>query len=71
MVGADLKRMTREEKLRMMHALWEDLAKDESTVESPSWHAEVLRQTEERVRSGTERVRDWEEAKKELRRRIE
>ena len=70
MVSIDLKQMSREEKVKVMHALWEDLARDEGAVESPSWHGDVLRETEERVQSGAEQVRDWEEGKKELRRRM-
>lgn len=61
--------MSREEKLKVMHALWEDLARDEDAVESPEWHGDVLRETEERVRSGVEQARDWDEAKAELRNR--
>lgn len=67
MTTIDLKQMSREEKLKVMHLLWEDLTKDEQAVESPEWHAEVLRETEERVRSGVERVHDWDEAKVKLR----
>lgn len=61
--------MSREEKLKAMHALWEDLARDEDAVESPEWHHDALRETEKRVRSGAEQVRNWDEAKAELRKR--
>jgi hypothetical protein len=71
MTMIDLQQMSREEKLKVMHALWEDLARDEHAVESPEVHGELLRETEERVRSGVERVRDWDEAKAELRKRAE
>ncbi len=47
----DLKQMSREEKLKAMHALWEDLARDEDADESPEWHGQALRETEERMRS--------------------
>jgi len=69
MTAIDLKQLSREEKLKVMHALWEDLARDEQNVESPEWHGEALRETEERVRSGAEGIHDWEQAKAELRRR--
>jgi hypothetical protein len=67
----DLQQMSREEKLKAMHELWEDLALDEAAIESPSWHGEALRETEERVRTGVERAHDWEDVKKELRRRAD
>jgi hypothetical protein len=65
----EMLRMSREEKLKVMHALWEDLAREDEAVESPAWHGDALRETEARVVSGVERVRDWNEAKAELRRR--
>jgi len=66
-MNLDLQQMSREQKLQAMHLLWEDLAQDADSIESPSWHGDALRETEERVRTGTERSRDWEEAKQELR----
>ncbi len=69
MTTIDMQRMSREEKLKVMHALWEDLASEEDALESPAWHGEALRETEERVRSGTEQALDWDAAKAELRRR--
>ncbi|MDD2710423.1 MAG: addiction module protein [Verrucomicrobiae bacterium] len=63
--------MSREEKIKTMHALWEDLARDDEAIESPSWHAAVLKETEARVLSGAEPIHDWEDAKRELRRRME
>ena len=69
MTTIDLKQMSREEKLKAMHALWEDLARDEEALESPEWHGEALRETEERMRSGVEQVHDWDQAKADLRKR--
>jgi hypothetical protein len=69
MTTIDMQGMSREEKLMVMHALWEDLAREEDAVESPPWHGDALRETEERVVSGVEQVRGWNEAKAELRRR--
>lgn len=69
MTRIDLQRMSRAEKLGLMHAIWEDLVRDEDAVESPAWHREVLRETEERLRHGVEKVQDWTDAKAELRKR--
>ena len=63
--------LSREEKLRVMEAIWEDLSKDQEQVESPEWHREALEETDRRRQSGREAVVDWQEAKKELRRRFE
>jgi len=65
-----LDRMTLEEKLRTMEALWDDLCRHEDQIQSPPWHEEILREREKRVQSGQETFIDWEAAKKELRDRL-
>ena len=45
--------------------------RDEAKVESPAWHENVLKETEDQVASGQERIADWETAKQELRKRFE
>jgi hypothetical protein len=42
---------------------------DESRVESPKWHEDVLRERDEAVKAGEETFIDWEEAKRQLRAR--
>ena len=69
--AVQIEEMTRAEKLQVMEALWADLSKSEEEVESPAWHADVLRETEARVAAGEERITDWEVAKRELRNRFE
>ena len=64
---ADIKNMSREEKLRAMEALRQEISKEDPAPESPDWHAEVLEQTRSRVTAGAEQVVDWEEAKRRLR----
>jgi hypothetical protein len=66
----DIGRLSREEKLRIMEAIWEDLSRDEEQVESPEWHRELLEETEQRRRSGQEGMVDWPEAKEKLRERF-
>ncbi len=66
-----IEKMSRAEKLQAMEAIWADLSKTEADVESPSWHGDVLRETEARVTAGQERIADWETAKLELRKRFE
>jgi hypothetical protein len=65
-----LEKMSREEKLQTLEAIWADLSKNDSDVESPSWHGDVLKDTNARVTAGQERIEDWEGAKKELRKRF-
>jgi hypothetical protein len=41
-----LQKMSCNEKLRAMEALWADLSKDDDRLESPEWHARALREAE-------------------------
>ena len=66
-VNLPLDKMTTEEKLQALEALWDDLTRNEELFESPPWHAQVLRHREEMVRAGEESFIDWEIAKKQLR----
>jgi hypothetical protein len=68
MSALEIQQLPRQEKLRLMEALWADLSRDEAEVESPAWHADALRETAERVARGEEKVLDWEQAKTKLRR---
>ncbi len=67
----NLKQLSREEKLRVMEAIWEDLSSEDQTMSSPGWHESILQETEQRVQSGKEQILDWKEAKKELRKQFE
>jgi hypothetical protein len=66
-----IEQMSREEKLQALEAIWADLSKDETELESPAWHEDVLKETEARVAAGNERIEDWQTAKRELRKRFE
>ena len=62
-------RMSREDKLRVMEALWADLSRDEAEIESPGWHGVVLHETEELVRKGRAKFSDWQSARRRIRRK--
>jgi hypothetical protein len=64
----DLLNMSRDEKLRTLHELWEDLAREDA-VDSPEWHRCTLEESDIRLKEGKEISHDWEAAKAELRRR--
>ena len=66
-----LERMSREEKLQTMEAIWADLSRDDASVESPAWHNDALKETETRVTEGQEQIADWTTAKRVLRKRFE
>ncbi len=70
-IELEIEKMTLEEKLRTMEALWASLSRDEKNVESPPWHEEVLKEREQRLKSGQAKFMNWEKAKRELRERLE
>ena len=69
--AVQIKQMSHSEKLQLFEALWADLSKIETDVESPVWHADALRETKARVAAGEEPKMDWDTAKRELRERFE
>ena len=67
----NIEHLSKEDKLRIMEAIWEDLSKESDEIESPQWHQEALQDAEERLKLGEEKTVDWQTAKKELRKRFE
>lgn len=65
-----LAQMTVAEKLQAMEVLWADLSERAADEAVPAWHAEVLAERERRLAAGEERVLDWDEAKRQLRREL-
>ena len=68
---AELRKLPRSEKLKIVETLWSDLVADDDSFESPAWHEEELGKTEADLAAGRIKERDWEEAKQELRKRFE
>ena len=62
--------MSMADKLRLMETLWDDLCQDGDKVPSPAWHGELLASREARVKHGSAKFSDWEQAKTRIRRRV-
>lgn len=67
----DIEKMSGDEKIRLMEALWESLSREEARLESSPWHKEALLETVVRHNAGKELQIDWDAAKRELRKRAE
>lgn len=65
-----LEKMTKEEKLQIMEALWIDLTKYDEEFLSPNWHEDILKLRENRVQAGHEKYLDWDLTKKKLHNRF-
>jgi putative addiction module component (TIGR02574 family) len=66
-VDLPLAKLTLAQKLDLMEAIWDDLAKDERSLESPDWHEEVLKDREKALAAGKITVSDWDQAKERIR----
>jgi len=54
-----------------MELLWDDLCHSSESIESPSWHKEILNEREQALIEGTDKFIDWETAKKNIKKEIE
>jgi len=61
-----LHEMTIEEKLRTMELLWDDICRNVPDFTSPTWHGEILKDREEKIKQGKEEFIDWEQAKNDI-----
>ena len=68
---SELRKLPSDEKLRIIEALWDDLASAEESFASPTWHESELKKTESDLAAGRIEILDWDAAKKELRNRFE
>ena len=68
---AELRKLPPTEKLKIIEALWSDLAGDEDSFASPAWHQDALRKTEAEFAARRIESLDWEDAKKKLRKHFE
>jgi len=65
-----LDRMTVEEKLMAMEALWDNLCGDETQIPVQEWHKQILDERERQIEAGEAKFVDWETAKARIRDRI-
>jgi len=49
---SDIKKMSRTERLAAIEALWDSLLDEESEIESPEWHRDVLEERKRRIENG-------------------
>lgn len=61
-----LDKMSIDEKLETMEALWEDLSKSVKNLASPEWHETILKERDQGVEEGKDEFVSWEQAKKDI-----
>lgn len=48
----EIKKMSRIERLQAMEALWDSLIDEESEIESPEWHRDILEERKRKIGTG-------------------
>ena len=66
-----IEKLSRAEKLRMMEALWRDLAANAADLPPSAWHGDALQKAKDAFDNGSAHMMDWAEAKNLLRQRAQ
>ena len=61
---AQLKRLSRQEKLEIVTALWDDIAHEEGELSLPAEHARIIDERLERIKAGNAEQRPWSDIRK-------
>jgi len=59
----EIKKMSTIERLQTMELLWESLLDEESEIESPEWHRDVLEERKRKIENGKAEFISLEELK--------
>ena len=59
----ETKKMSMIERLQAMEALWDSLLDEESEIESPGWHQDILEERKKKIENGTAEFISLEELK--------
>jgi putative addiction module component (TIGR02574 family) len=59
----EIKKMSMIERLQAMEALWDSLMDEESEIESPQWHLDILEERKRKIGNGKAEFISLEELK--------
>ena len=62
----EIQAMPLREKLQVMEALWDDIARQDDVLEMPQWQKDLLDERERMVAEGKAEFVDWEVAKEQI-----
>lgn len=66
-----IQQMSFHEKLAVMEAIWDDISREEISLEVPQWHKDVLDERERLIAEGKAKFIDWEDAKEQIKKAIQ
>ena len=59
-----VRKLSKEDKLELVHLLWDDIANEPDSLDIPNWHKKILDERLEKIQSGEATFRPWSEIKK-------
>ena len=59
----EIKKMSTKERFQVMEALWDSLLYEESEIESPEWHQDILIERKKKIENGKSEFISLEELK--------
>ena len=65
-----LEKMSIEEKIQVMKAIWDDLCERADSLASPTWHGDVLAYRESARQGGDDEAIDWETTKQNIKNQL-
>ncbi len=63
MIHTEIKKMSIIERLQTMEELWNSLCQEESDIESPKWHKDILEERRKKIEKGEAKFISLEELK--------
>lgn len=66
----EIRQLSLREKLALIESLWAEISADPRQVEVPKWHKDLLDSREEALQRGDAKVLEWEEAKRQIDRKV-
>lgn len=64
--AAEISKLSKSERLRVMDIIWESLANESEEPESPEWHGEVVAERMKKVESGEAKFLSLDEVRNRL-----
>ncbi len=64
-------KLPRREKILAPEAIWDDVCREEASLEVPQWHKDILEERERLFTEGKTRFIDWEDAKKQIKQAVQ
>lgn len=66
MTTAEIKQMPIRERIILMEEIWETLNENDTSLESPEWHRDVLEERRQRLETGEAKLITLDELKKRV-----